>query len=123
PYRMRVAGGYLYVAAATPGEPRAGDDLDAAALRRRFDAELRPAMEAALAPAEADDADVPAALAAYDRFYQIYAGELTPLVSAARRGLPRFLDSLTPGRDGDRLAGELLADGSPARLESLLARV
>lgn len=84
-----------------------------------------------------DPSGLIAALAAYERFYAVYAGALTTAVSRARRVLPAFLrahacDSGGPGgptradagpRDAEALAGDLLDDRSPARLETLVARV
>jgi pyruvate,water dikinase len=145
PYRMRVVGGYLYygrapggAAGGSPGEspggsPGASDDargtapdgsaLTAEALRRRFDTVWLPAMEAALTQAEAAAADLETVLDAYERFYAVYAGELTAWLGAARRVLPAFLADLGGNAAADALAGALLADASDARLETWIARV
>jgi phosphohistidine swiveling domain-containing protein len=148
PARMRVVGGYLYYGKArapaaapeTSTETPADVPADAAeTLRRRFETAWRPAMEAALAEAEtaaADDDDrnsvagaEPAApdlarvLAAYERFYAVYAGEIATALSTARRVLPGFLARHLPGRDAEAEAGALLADASDARLETWIARV
>ncbi len=101
-----------------------GSVLTAEALRQRFETVWLPAMEAALAQAEAGDADLDRVLVAYERFYAVYAVELTAWLGAARRALPAFLarhggDSV----DADALAGTLLTDTSDARLETWIARV
>ena len=123
PFRMRVVGGYLYVA--TPPAPAAASDTashDADDLHHQFEHVWQPALAAALAAAEAPDADLPAVLDAYDRFYAVYAGELTACVSRARRALPAFLRA--HGFDAaEPLAGTLLSDRSPARLETLITSV
>lgn len=131
---MRVIGGYLYVAsplrtAAAPAPGGSREDAradapehDAEDLQRRFEHAWQPALAAALAAAEAPDADLAAVLDAYDRFYAVYAGELTARVSRARRALPAFLRA--HGFDApEPLAGTLLSDRSPARLETLITRV
>jgi phosphohistidine swiveling domain-containing protein len=159
--RMRVVGGHLYYGKArapaaasepspnTPPKHSTGTSPDtppetpadvpagaAEALRRRFEATWRPAMEAALAEAEAaagngTDASGPApaapdlarVLAAYERFYAVYAGELAAVLAAARLVLPAFLARHLPDRDPEAEAGVLLADASDARLETWIARV
>jgi phosphohistidine swiveling domain-containing protein len=138
PARMRVVGGHLYYGkarapAASPETP-AGVPADAAeTLHRRFETAWRPAMEAALAeaaaaPGDAAGPDQPApdlarVLAAYERFYAVYAGELAAALAMARRVLPAFLARHLPGRDAEAEAGALLADASDARLETWIARV
>jgi phosphohistidine swiveling domain-containing protein len=109
--------------AARAGAPD-GFVLTAEALRQRFETVWLPAMEAALAQAEAGDADLDRALAGYERFYAVYAVELTAWLGAARRALPAFLARHGGGSvDADALAGMLLADASDARLETWIARV
>jgi pyruvate,water dikinase len=111
---------------ATLGAAPDGSALTAEALRQRFDTVWLPAMEAALAQAEASDAELDRVLAAYERFYAVYAGELTAWLGAARRALPAFLARHGAGADGvdtDALAGALLTDPSDARLETWIARV
>ncbi len=116
PYRMRVVGGYLYSAALEQASP---PELAAEDLQARFDTEIAPAMEAALATAEGD---VTSALDAYGKFYAIYAGVLSPLLAETKKALPRFLDEHF-AEDGVRLAAELLGERSPASLQSLLLEV
>lgn len=132
PYRMRVVGGYLYYGRApagpgeTPGGAPGGAALTAEALRGRFDTVWLPVMEAALAQAEAADADLDRVLSAYERFYAVYAGELSAWLGLARRALPAFLarqGARAAGADAEALAGALLADASDARLETWIARV
>ena len=85
PARMQVIAGYLYVEETPPVDTPAPD---ANALWRRFD-ELAARMDAALAPVVGDPAPtLDAALAAHDEVYGIYARELGPLLSAARRANP-----------------------------------
>jgi phosphohistidine swiveling domain-containing protein len=136
PARMRVVGGYLYYGkdpadapAAGPAAPdeRTDTSADAAeSLRRRFETGWRPAMEDALSDAEAAASagpDLLRVLAAYERFYAVYAGELATALAATRRVLPAFLGRHMPGCDAEAEAGALLADASDARLETWIARV
>lgn len=155
PYRMRVVGGYLYYGrapaapagtlgaapaapagtlGAAPVDARAdawgrapdGSALTAEALRQRFDTVWLPAMEAALAQAEVADAGLDRVLDAYERFYAVYAGELSAWLGAARRAMPAFLArhaDHAAGTDAEALTGTLLADASDARLETWIARV
>lgn len=137
PDRMRVVGGYLYYG--SPREPGATSGAssgasstaassaapeDADTLLRDFETRWRPAMEAALAAAEDPAAGVEQVLAAYERFYAVYAGDMSARISAARRALPGFLARVAgDDPEPDALAGALLEDGSEARLETLIARV
>jgi phosphohistidine swiveling domain-containing protein len=147
PDRMRVVGGYLYYGKARTRAPalpdgwpisdaagdsagnQAGDPAGnsagdpAATLRQRFEAVWRPAMEVALAAAEAAEAPLDQVLDAYGRFYAVYAGELTSWLAAARRALPAFLAQHLPDGDAEELAGMLLVDASDARLETWIGRV
>lgn len=151
PGRMRVVGGYLYYGrVGAPGPPSTGSPGvssaeppgvssaeppgassaeppgadSAGTLRHRFETGWRPALEAALAAAEAPGAGIEQVLAAYERFYAVYAGDMSARIGAARRALPGFLaHALAPDSDPEALAGALLEDGSEARLETLIARV
>jgi len=139
PYRMRVVGGYLYYAASPDTSDAAGsvDHIDDAApadsesmtaesLLRTFRDEILPAMESLLAEAESDSAGVLEVLAAYEQFYALYAGRLTPLIGRGKRVLPDFLATHLPdGLDSpsEALIGQVLADGSRARLETMLDEV
>lgn len=142
PYRMRVVGGYLY----TSSEPRLRTSapkntlgVDSAmhvdGLRHRYENELRPAMEACLAPSErlGETAGLLKVLDTYERFYAIYAAELSPLVSRAKRALSTFLhEHLDPetvaalAGDVEHLTERLLAgtrpvDTDPAGLDDAIA--
>jgi phosphohistidine swiveling domain-containing protein len=88
PYAMRVCAGYLYTAArddvGVPPQPptdRAGFDAQVAAICARF--------------VLGEPASLAEALERYVSFMAIWAGELSPLVAAARRRLPDQL-----ARDG-----------------------
>lgn len=110
-YSMRVVAGYLYTSG---GDGLAELPKTATALRERYDTELAPAMERALAVLEADEpAHLEDALGAYEAFYGVYAEDLGPLIGAARAQLTALVEP--------ELAGALLADASDARLESLIA--
>jgi pyruvate,water dikinase len=110
-YAMRVVAGHLYTSG---GRVEVELPATSTALRERFDGQLAPAMVEALRPLQADaPAPIAEALGCYEAFYAIYAGQLTPLLGAARTALTDLVDI--------RLAGELLADGSSARLETLIA--
>ncbi|WP_045119056.1 PEP/pyruvate-binding domain-containing protein [Haliangium ochraceum] len=136
--RMRVVGGYLYYGArsapaANPDE--AAESLTAAELDQRFRSIWLPEMEAALRAAERPEAaasdagsdgergtELDAVLAAYARFYALYAGPLASALRAGRRALPAYLRARYPRAEAERLAAELLSDPSDARLETALAR-
>lgn len=111
PYRQRVVGGYLY--ATDPPPPPAAIDADA--LRDRFEKQLRPRMEAALAPLE--DSEPPRladALRGFTEVYRIYAGELGPMLRAARAALIEVVGPIAEG-EVDRWVAELIAP--PTRAE------
>lgn len=79
PYSLRLCAGYLY---STPRALRqVSPPLSAAELSRRF-AAIENRAAAALGPAT--PGDLPATLEAFLRFYEVWAFEMSPLVSAAR---------------------------------------
>lgn len=130
PYRMRVVGGYLYAASEdrsseSTDSDRADSHLDAVGLREQVTQELIPALEAALAPvanARPDtDIELTVALAAYERFYQLYASRLAPLLRRATGALPGFLREYV-GADAERMAGRLAVLAEPAGVAAELAR-
>lgn len=128
PYRMRMVGGYLYYAAEPDLEdrPEADPSLTDGFLLQMFHEELVPAMESLLAAAESDGAGVLDVLEAYEQFYALYAGRLAPLIARGRRMLPAFLRAHLPpgmGSRSEEFVGRILADGSSARLETLLDEV
>ncbi len=122
PFRMRVVEGYLYTAE-TPAVMEAKLELRAEELRARFDEEIRPSIEHALADVESDPApDLGPALAVYDRVYYTYASVLAPLLSRARRALPELLARELGDDRSDAIAVELLASAAEAALDRLIAR-
>ncbi len=121
PSRLAVAGGYLYVAPA-PVPPKAKcptADIPDEPVAKLFRDRIEPAADLALAPAEAGGAALSTCLAAYDQVAELYFGELTPAVSAARRALPELLAALGFA-DPEGLAGELVLGASGAGLDKLL---
>jgi phosphohistidine swiveling domain-containing protein len=116
PYRQRVVDGYLYYAerAGAPAEA-----ADPAGLRRVYEDAWRPALEAALARAEASPPPALAeVLAAYLEFYAGYARLARP-VRQARDALvawlARHVGERAP-REAARLLGATGATHPPARL-------
>ncbi len=91
---MRSVGGYLYTA--DTGSTVSVED--APTLRRLFYDQVKPRAERVLTPLEqAAVLSVSDALAAYDEVFAVYAHELAPLLSAARRRVsPRALVHLPP---------------------------
>jgi pyruvate,water dikinase len=108
---MCVVGGYLYLAD-PPGDAQSGSIA--------LDTSLLDAMGAALAGC---DGSLESALTAYDEVYRIYADQLGPVLSAARRELPEFLRAHVIGLDVDRAVHAMLGAPSTARLETLVAAV
>jgi pyruvate,water dikinase len=112
PWPMATAAGYLYYAHHPERGREAPESKDAprsaSELLARFD-EHAERMNAAL--------EEPDAIAAYVAFFRIYAGDVTPLVSAARRVLPDLL--ATRCADADALAARLV----PRRAGSLDAAI
>ena len=106
PYALRVCGGYLYMAAGAPREPVAAP-ADRAELTARIAAiEARLELGPAASPAAAVDR--------YVAFMRIWAGELSPLVSAARR---RLLDRLAQqGHPTERIPALAAALVGPRRV-------
>lgn len=103
PYSLRLCAGYLY---STPRALRqVSPPLTAEELQRRF-AAIENRAAAALGEATPDD--LPATLEAFLRFYQVWAGEMSPLVSAARLAAIALTTSdgsaasLQPARAGTR---------------------
>lgn len=79
PYALRLCAGYLY---STPrGRRQVSPPLTADELQRRF-AAIEQRAAAALGQATPDD--LPGTLEAFLRFYEVWAGEMSPLVAAAR---------------------------------------
>ena len=101
PWRMHVAAGYLYVA----DEPRPApvDAPDVAGLIARF-RELAARMDGALATGGDSLAE---AVAAYLALYRIYAGEVTPLLAAARRALVAKVGEAEAARRVPRRGGSI----------------
>jgi len=106
PYALRVCGGYLYMTAGAPREPVAApaDRVELAARIAAIEGRLE------LGPAESPAAAVARAVA----FMRIWAGELSPLVSAARR---RLLDRLAQqGHPAERIPALVAALVGPRRV-------
>jgi len=106
PYALRVCGGYLYMTAGAPREPVAApaDRVELAARIAAIEGRLE------LGPAESPAA----AVDRYVAFMRIWAGELSPLVSAARR---RLLDRLAQqGHPAERIPALVAALVGPRRV-------
>jgi pyruvate,water dikinase len=108
PYALRVCSGYLYMAPRGPREPVA-PPVDRAELAARI-----AAIEARFDIEHAGSAESPApAIDRYVAFMRIWAGELSPLVRAARR---RLLDQLArQGHPPERIPALAAALVGPRR--------
>lgn len=113
PYSLRLCAGYLYTAprwrddappAASPSPPPSPSPVTAADLQLRFSAVEQ---RAAAALGEPTPDDLAATLETYLRFYRVWAFEMSPLVSTARRTAVALAKaegpaSLAPARAGSR---------------------
>ncbi|MDB4958302.1 MAG: PEP-utilizing protein mobile region [Myxococcales bacterium] len=112
-HSLRVCGGFLYTSPrAQPATREVTSDRELAAHAAQLEAELDRVL--AEPPPSVSDA-----IARYLAFYRIWAGELGPLISAARAVLPRALRAA--GRtDADAIAARL-SGHRPSAVEVVLA--
>jgi pyruvate,water dikinase len=93
PYALRVCGGYLYSAPRkTPTAP-ALEPLALDARARELEAELARALDEAHPPRDVDEA-----IGRYVAFYAVWAGELAPLIAAARSRGPAQMRATSTAR-------------------------
>lgn len=114
--RQRVVEGYLYYARERGRAPTRVITPDA--LHAAWHAELRPRLRELTAAIDAAPT-LEAALDGYLAFYALYAGVVTPAVSAARKGLVRALEPL--GEDALLAVAALIGDAR-RRVDPTLGR-